>query len=112
MKIDHHAEREPGNKVAIIHWGEASTLESSILIGICMIIFIPTPEADILRDIYCGCFESGLAWPYADSESCSKTTAEQLNTVWLDTLGYLKTSTRSIYWFWKQGEKLWRQQKP
>ena len=76
-------------------------------------IFIPSPEANILNDIYCGCFESGLAWPYPDSESCSKTIAEQLNTVWLDKEGYLKTSTRSIYSrFWKQGEKLWRQQKP
>ena len=40
-------------------------------------IFIPTPEANILNDIYCGRFESKLAWPYADSESCSKTIAEQ-----------------------------------
>ena len=47
-------------------------------------IFIPTPEANILNDFYCSRFESGLAWPYADSESCSKTIAEQLNTVWLD----------------------------
>ena len=70
MKIDHHAQREPGNEAAIIHWGGA-------LIGICMMIFIPTPEANILNDIYCGRFESKLAWPYADSESCSKTVAEQ-----------------------------------
>ena len=40
-------------------------------------IVIPTPDANILNDIYCGRFESGLAWPYADSESCSKTIAEQ-----------------------------------
>ena len=57
MKIDHHAEREPGNEVAIIHWGGASNLESSILIGICMMIFIPKPwgyysERHLLRPLW------------------------------------------------------------